>query len=45
MERVAPSYSRNISTGDNQAKLLKSKVVKTPRSVYRAIPGQTGLPS
>ena len=27
-------------TGDNQAKLLKSKVVKTPRSVYRAIPGR-----
>jgi len=25
---------------DNQAKLLKSKVVKTPRSVYRAIPGR-----
>ena len=25
--------------GDNQAKLLKSKVVKTPRSVYRAIAG------
>ena len=27
-------------TGDNQAKLLKSRVVKTPRSVYRAIPGR-----
>ncbi len=27
-------------TGDNQATLLKSKVVKTPRSVYRAIPGR-----
>jgi 15-cis-phytoene desaturase len=26
-------------TGDNQAKLLKSKVVKTPRSVYRAVAG------
>ncbi|MGL5079774.1 MAG: 15-cis-phytoene desaturase [Waterburya sp.] len=25
--------------GDNQAKLLKSKVVKTPRSVYRAVAG------
>ena len=27
-------------SGDNSAKLLKSKVVKTPRSVYRAIPGR-----
>ena len=27
-------------TGDNQAKLLKYRVVKTPRSVYRAIPGR-----
>lgn len=27
-------------TGENQAKLLKFKVVKTPRSVYRAIPGR-----
>ncbi|WP_036486091.1 15-cis-phytoene desaturase [Myxosarcina sp. GI1] len=27
-------------TGDNRAQLLKSKVVKTPRSVYRAIPGR-----
>ncbi|MGA1601663.1 MAG: 15-cis-phytoene desaturase [Prochlorothrix sp.] len=26
-------------TGDNQAKLLKYHVVKTPRSVYRATPG------
>ncbi len=26
-------------TGDNQAKLLKYHVVKTPRSVYRAVPG------
>ncbi|MGL5794353.1 MAG: 15-cis-phytoene desaturase [Waterburya sp.] len=25
--------------GDNQAKLLKSKVVKTPKSVYRAVAG------
>ena len=27
-------------TGDNPARLLKSKVVKTPRSVYRATPGR-----
>ncbi|GAB4525061.1 MAG: 15-cis-phytoene desaturase [Pleurocapsa sp.] len=27
-------------TGDNQAKLLKHRIVKTPRSVYRAIPGR-----
>lgn len=27
-------------TGDNAAKLLKSKVVKTPRSVYKATPGR-----
>jgi 15-cis-phytoene desaturase len=27
-------------TGENQAKLLKSKVVKTPRSVYKATPGR-----
>ena len=27
-------------TGDNQAKLLKSHVVKTPRSVYKATPGR-----
>jgi 15-cis-phytoene desaturase len=27
-------------TGDNPAKLLKSKVVKTPRSVYKATPGR-----
>ncbi len=27
-------------TGDNQAKLRKYRVVKTPRSVYRAIPGR-----
>jgi len=26
--------------GENQAKLLKSHVVKTPRSVYKAIPGR-----
>lgn len=29
--------------GDNQAKLLKSKVVKTPRSVYRAVAGTQSL--
>ena len=27
-------------TGDDRAKLLKSRIVKTPRSVYRAIPGR-----
>ncbi|MFM7366938.1 MAG: FAD-dependent oxidoreductase, partial [Sphaerospermopsis kisseleviana] len=27
-------------TGDNPAKLLKSHVVKTPRSVYTATPGR-----
>ncbi len=27
-------------TGENTAKLLKHKIVKTPRSVYRAIPGR-----
>jgi 15-cis-phytoene desaturase len=27
-------------TGDNQANLLKYKVVKTPRSVYKATPGR-----
>jgi 15-cis-phytoene desaturase len=27
-------------TGDNPAKLLKSHVVKTPRSVYKATPGR-----
>ncbi|WP_324282423.1 15-cis-phytoene desaturase [Cyanobacterium aponinum UTEX 3221] len=27
-------------TGENQAKLLKSHVVKTPRSVYKATPGR-----
>ncbi len=27
-------------TGDNQAKLLKYHVVKTPRSVYKSIPGR-----
>ncbi len=26
-------------TGENQAKLIKSKVVKTPLSVYKAVPG------
>ena len=29
----------NHFSGDNQAKLLKYKVVKTPRSVYKATPG------
>ncbi len=27
-------------TGDNPAKLLKAKIVKTPRSVYKATPGR-----
>ena len=30
----------NHFSGDNQAKLLKYKVVKTPRSVYKATPGR-----
>ena len=35
LKRLFPQHFE----GDNQAKLLKSKVVKTPRSVYRAIAG------
>jgi 15-cis-phytoene desaturase len=35
LERLFPQHL----TGDNPAKLLKSKIVKTPRSVYTAAPG------
>ncbi len=35
LEKLFPSHL----TGSNPAKLLKSHVVKTPRSVYKAIPG------
>ena len=35
LERLYPQQL----TGDNPAKLLKSKIVKTPRSVYTAAPG------
>ncbi len=35
LEKLFPQHF----TGENQAKLLKSKVVKTPRSVYKAVPG------
>lgn len=35
LKRLFPQHFE----GDNQAQLLKSKVVKTPRSVYRAIAG------
>ncbi|MGV2827485.1 15-cis-phytoene desaturase [Myxosarcina sp. GI1(2024)] len=36
LKNLFPDYF----TGENRARLLKSKVVKTPRSVYRAIPGR-----
>ncbi|MDJ0724009.1 MAG: 15-cis-phytoene desaturase [Prochloraceae cyanobacterium] len=36
LEKLFP----DLLTGDNPAKLLKSKVVKTPRSVYTASPGR-----
>jgi 15-cis-phytoene desaturase len=35
LEKLFPSHL----TGENPAKLLKYHVVKTPRSVYKAIPG------
>ncbi|MBW4490036.1 MAG: 15-cis-phytoene desaturase [Trichocoleus desertorum ATA4-8-CV12] len=35
LEKLFPDHF----VGDNPAKLLKSKVVKTPRSVYKAVPG------
>jgi 15-cis-phytoene desaturase len=38
LERLFPQHL----TGDNPAKLRKSKVVKTPRSVYTASPGRQG---
>ena len=39
LERLFPQHF----SGDNQAKLLKSKVVKTPRSVYRAVAGTQSI--
>jgi 15-cis-phytoene desaturase len=36
LEKLFPDHLR----GENPAKLLKSKVVKTPRSVYKATPGR-----
>ncbi|MBK1988132.1 15-cis-phytoene desaturase [Sphaerospermopsis aphanizomenoides BCCUSP55] len=36
LEKLFPDHF----TGDNPAKLLKSHVVKTPRSVYKATPGR-----
>ncbi|NJL10271.1 MAG: 15-cis-phytoene desaturase [Calothrix sp. SM1_7_51] len=36
LEKLFPQHF----TGDNPAKLLKRQVVKTPRSVYKAIPGR-----
>jgi 15-cis-phytoene desaturase len=36
LEKLFPDHLK----GDNPAKLLKSKVVKTPRSVYTATPGR-----
>ncbi|WP_016953107.1 15-cis-phytoene desaturase [Anabaena sp. PCC 7108] len=36
LEKLLPDHFK----GDNQAKLLKSHVVKTPRSVYKATPGR-----
>jgi 15-cis-phytoene desaturase len=36
LEKLFPQHF----TGDNRAALLKYRVVKTPRSVYRAIPGR-----
>jgi 15-cis-phytoene desaturase len=39
MEELRKLFPQHF-TGDNQAKLLKSHVVKTPRSVYKATPGR-----
>jgi 15-cis-phytoene desaturase len=39
LKRLFPDHL----TGDNPAKLLKSKIVKTPRSVYTAAPGTQAL--
>ncbi|MBD2576348.1 15-cis-phytoene desaturase [Oscillatoria sp. FACHB-1406] len=39
LEKLFPQHF----TGDNPAKLLKSKVVKTPRSVYKATPGREAV--
>jgi len=38
MAELEKLYPQQL-TGDNPAKLLKSKIVKTPRSVYTAAPG------
>jgi len=39
MEELKKLFPQHF-IGDNTAKLLKHKIVKTPRSVYRAIPGR-----
>lgn len=39
MEELRQLFPQHF-TGENQAKLLKSHVVKTPRSVYKATPGR-----
>ncbi|WP_017659860.1 15-cis-phytoene desaturase [Baaleninema simplex] len=39
MEELKQLFPQHF-TGDHPAKLLKSHVVKTPRSVYKAIPGR-----
>lgn len=39
LEELKQLFPQHFS-GDNPAKLLKSKVVKTPRSVYKATPGR-----
>lgn len=39
LKRLFPNHFE----GDNQANLLKSKVVKTPRSVYRALAGTQSI--
>ena len=39
MEELKKLFPQHL-TGDKQAKLLKYKVVKTPRSVYKATPGR-----
>lgn len=39
LEKLFPQHF----TGQNTAKLLKSKVIKTPRSVYKATPGREAV--
>ena len=39
MEELKKLFPQHF-TGENTAQLLKHKIVKTPRSVYRAIPGR-----